>query len=309
MKFVKCWKWENIWLAFCTLSLLILPISIAFLAVPNLGVIYRVTPLGQLLPAVSGGLLWGTAQVTFGITIASVGMAMAFAIVVGMSAVLGSFFPMLAQQPNDLLARPGLLLMTSAVVLATGLFIYAQAARQREKDAGISQGQGDFRKGLVLCLFTGAAAGAINLGFAFSGALVERAAAHGATPQASSFAVWAVLLPAGYIPNFVYCVYLLFKNRTWQTFARSNVKEPILALTMAVLWLSGWLGYGIGATVMGTYGTSIGFAAYMTALLLWSTYLGVLTGEWRHAFAATLRRMRIGVALILTSVVVLAGAL
>jgi len=309
MKYVRRWKWENTWLAFCTLSLFVLPLALARTAVADLWLILGEAPARELFAALAGGFVWGTAQVTFGIAIASVGMAMAFAIVVGMCSVLGSLFPMIVLHPGDLLARPGLLLMASAVILTAGLVLYARAARQREADAGVSHGHGGCRKGLAVCLYTGAAGGAINLGFAFSRALTGRALAHGATPLAASFVVWALVLPAGYLPNLVYCLYLLIKHRSYRNYAGSGAKEPVLAAAMAVLWLSGWAGYGVGATAMGAYGTSIGFAAYMTALLLWSTCLGVLTGEWRAASPATVRRMRVAVAAILLSVVVLSGGL
>lgn len=309
MKYIRSWKWENTWLAFCTLSLLVLPLGVAFWEVPGLASLYRAAPAVEFLPAVLGGLLWGAGQVSFGIAIPMVGMAMAFAIVVGMCSVLGSFFPMLIQRPEALLARPGLLLLISAVILAAGLVVYARAARQRERDGGILLERGNFRKGLALCLFTGTAGAAINLGFALSSGLAARAAAQGASPQAAGFAVWGVLLPCGYVPNLLYCLYLLTKNRTVSLYAGPSGKQALLIVMMALLWLSGWLGYGVGATSMGAYGTSIGFAVYMTTLLLWSTYLGVMTGEWRQAKHATVTRMRSGVAAILVSVVILSFVL
>ena len=309
MKYSRRWKWENTWLVFCTLALLLLPLAAASAMVGGLAAAYRGAGLAELAPALICGFLWGTAQVTFGIGIASVGMAMAFAIVVGMCSVLGSLFPMVVQRPDDLAARPGLLLMLSAAILTCGLILYARAARARESGAQDGGRHGLYRRGMAVCLYTGAAGGAINLGFAFSGALVDRVVAHGASPQTASAAVWAVLLPAGYIPNLAYCVYLLARNRTLGRFGEEARREAFLSSAMAVLWFSGWLGYGFGATAMGTHGTSVGFAAYMTALLLWSTFLGVLTGEWKGAPAYAVRMMRISVGVIALSVIVLSGAL
>jgi len=309
MKYSRRWKWENTWLVFCTLALLVLPLAAASGMVGSLTAAYRGASLAEFAPALLCGFLWGTAQVTFGIGIASVGMAMAFAIVVGMCSVLGSLFPMIVQRPGDLAARPGLLLMASAAVLTCGLMLYAKAARSRESGKQGGGRGGHYRQGLAVCLYTGAAGGAINLGFAFSGALVDRVVGNGAPAQAASAAVWAVLLPAGYIPNLAYCLYLLARNRTLKTFGEETGREALLSSVMAVLWLSGWLGYGFGATAMGAHGTSVGFAAYMTALLLWSTYLGVLTGEWKAAPAHAVRMMRISVGVIALSVVVLSGAL
>ncbi len=53
------------------------------------------------------------------------------------------------------------------------------------------------------------------------------------------------------------------------------------------------------------YGTSIGFAICPTVLLLWSTVLGIMSGEWRAAACATQQRMGASVALLIASVVVL----
>jgi len=307
MKYARKWKWENTWLVFTTLALLVFPVGLARMAVPSLWAVYGSLPPGDFAPGLTFGFLWGLAQVTFGLSIAMVGMAMAFAIVVGMSGLLGSLFPMIVLHPGDLLGRPGLILMSSAAILIVGLVIYARAGRQREADSGLASGADNYRKGLALCLFTGAMGGMINLGFAFSVRLAERAAAFGASPQNANLAVWVVVLGAGYVPNLVYTSYLLSKNGTARTFRLSAGRETILAVLMAGFWLSGTLGYGAGATAMGSYGTSIGYVLYVTALLLWSTTLGVLAGEWKSASATTLRRMKISVAVILLSVAVLSS--
>jgi hypothetical protein len=72
-----------------------------------------------------------------------------------------------------------------------------------------------------------------------------------------------------------------------------------------MLWLFGMLGYGVGASVMGTYGNSIGFAACMTVLLLWSSALGMFMGEWRVAPSRARSRMRFGIAFITMSMLTL----
>jgi L-rhamnose-H+ transport protein len=146
----------------------------------------------------------------------------------------------------------------------------------------------------------------LNLGFAFSGQIAAAATVQGATAVRATFAVWAVVLAVGYLPSLAYTLYLLRKNRTAPCFGKSPARETLLAALAAALWLFGMLGYGIGATRMGGYGTSIGFAVCQTVLLLWSSVLGIMTGEWRTAARPTQRRMGASVALLIASVVVLA---
>lgn len=308
MKYSREWRFENNWLAFTTLALLAVPPALAMMIVPGFRQIYAAAPLGEFLPGIVFGFLWGTAQVTFGLSIEMVGMAMAFAVVVGMSAVIGSLTTLLVLNPGEALGPRGLILLASAVILAAGLTLYAKAGNRREIESGSAARSGaSFRRGMAVCIYTGAMGGMINLGFAFSGDLLERAKTAGASPLTATLAVWPVVLAAGYVPNLVYTVYLLLRNGSSGAFGRSSVRGLLLAAAAAFFWLGGTLGYGLGAATMGPYGTSIGFAMYMTILLLWSTILGILTREWRGASRGTLRLMQGGVAVILLSVLVLSA--
>lgn len=306
LKLSRAWAWENTWLVYASIALVAIPISIAALAVPNLQQVYSSVGLIGYAAPVLFGFCWGIAQLTFGLAIAAVGMAMAFAIVIGLSAALGSFIPLIVFHPQDLAGRPGMVLLVSVLLLAIGLVLYAQAGQRREQESGNPERSGKaFRKGLLLCIFTGCFGSMLNLGFAFSGQITAAATARGATAARATFAVWAVVLAVGYLPSLAYTVYLLRMNRTTPCFGKSPARETLLAALAAVLWLFGMLGYGIGATRMGAYGTSIGFAVCQTVLLLWSTVLGIMTGEWRSAARATQRRMGASVALLIASVVIL----
>ena len=79
----------------------------------------------------------------------------------------------------------------------------------------------------------------------------------------------------------------------------------MLAFAAACLWLFGMLGYGVGASEMGKYGNSIGFAVFMAVMLVWSSALGLIAGEWKSAPSIAQMRMRAGLALIIVSMSVL----
>jgi L-rhamnose-H+ transport protein len=74
---------------------------------------------------------------------------------------------------------------------------------------------------------------------------------------------------------------------------------------MAVMWLSGLLLYGAGATLAGKFGTSVGFTLFLAMSVLSSTVLGILTGEWKSTSRRTRRLLALGVTALLLSVVVL----
>jgi L-rhamnose-H+ transport protein len=196
-------------------------------------------------------------------------------------------------------------------ILFAGLVLYGMAGRRREKeqkpvDSAPSAAAMGFMTGLAICIFTGIFGSNINLGFAFSGPILEEAVALGAIPVTSTYASWALVLGAGFIPNLLYCFLLLFRNGTWPLFLRPGwARETGLGIAMGLLWVSGMVGYGIGATLVGKYGTSLGYVLFITAMILSSNFLGILTGEWRGTSPGT-RRVLVGaVVIILISVVVL----
>ena len=299
MRFTRKWQWENTWLAFSTVALLILPFAIAAPLLPN---VWTRLGIRDLAPAVGFGLFWGAGQATFGIAIARVGMAMAFALVVGTGTVLGSLVPLAVLDPARLVSLRGVILLVSLALLSAGLAVYGCAARDRESgDAGRRVSY----ISLAICIASGVLGAAMNFGFVFSGAIERQAMAMGASARAATLAVWVPLLAAGYIPNLFYCVYLLRRNGTAACFLEGRGRGWALAVLMSVLWLFSTLGYGWGSVAIGAYGTSAGYAIYDSSLILWATILGVLAGEWRGVGREIRRRMRLGVALILMAVLIL----
>ncbi len=311
MKLSRAWNWENTWLTYATLALVAIPLVLVVWAIPHPIAFYAGIPPSTLLPPLLFGFGWGIAQVTFGLSIARAGMAMAFAIVVGLSSLLGSAIPLAVFHPGDMASRPGVVLLASAVLLFAGLAVYVDADRKRGASALATASAGRvFMSGVLLCVFTGCFGSMINMGFAFGAGIAQQAIRDGIPASKATLSVWAVVLAAGYLPNLGYTLFLLKKNRSAGLFRRSFGREFMLALAAAALWLFGMLGYGVGAGEMGKYGNSIGFAVFMAVMLLWSSALGLIAGEWKSASSVALTRMRTGLALIVVSMSVLGiGAL
>lgn len=311
MKYTRHWKWENTWLTFSLVSLILLPWLLAGTLVPQLKEVYRgVGPLGLLAP-LGFGFLWGIAQTTYGIAIRTVGMTVAIATVAGLSCFSGSLVPLLVFSPGDLFRPRGVLLLISIAILFLGLTLYGKAGRQREREQvapnfGSARIGERFATGLAVCVFTGLFGSSINLGFAFSRDILRQSLYFGANQLTSTYAVWALVLAAGFIPNLLYCAFLLVRNHSWLLFLRSGwAKELCVAAVMALLFWGGIVSYGIGATLVGAYGTSLGFALLTASQILSSSALGIVGGEWKATSTKTHRLLAAAVALTTASVVVL----
>ena len=286
-------------------------LALAWGFVPRLEEVYGGVPTRVLFYPLIFGFLWGIAQTTFGIGLKALGMALAFSVVAGLGALAGSFLPLLILNPSDLFKPRGLLLIASLPILLLGLFLYGKAGRRRdaEKPSTASPddvGKMSFAAGLAICIFTGVVGPSWNLGFALSGDLVGMSVEMGASQSTSAYAVWPLLLGAGAIPNVLYCGYLLTRNKGWGMFAGAGwAREVFLGAAMGVLWLSGIVIYGYGATLVGKYGTSVGFALFVPAQILASNTLGIVAGEWKGTAPLTQRLLYAGVGVIVLSVLIL----
>ena len=311
MKYSRSWKWENLWLVFSVVGIFIIPWTLAIALVPGLFKVYgEVAPRALVLPMVFG-LLWGFAQVTFGISLRVVGVALTFAVVSALGSLSGSLIPLLAFHPDDIFRPRGILLLLSIPFLLLGLVLYAYAGRRREReqaaqDSGAEGPKTSFATGMALCLFTGIFASSFNLGFAFGGDVITASLRHGAGPLTSTYAVWSIVLGAGFIPNLVYCLYLVIKNRSAHLYGQSGwPREALLAVTMAFTWIGAVLIYGIGATLVGTFGTSIGYMLFVATSILLANAFGLMTGEWKGTSRRTRKLLFAAVAFILIAIIVL----
>lgn len=311
MKYSRQWRWENTWLCFSFLSLLILPWALAIAFVPHLWSVYGSSPSDVLLFPLGFGLLLGIAQVTYGLGIASVGIAIAIAIVAGVSCVSGALVPLMVLQPADLLHMQGVLLLVSMAILLIGLVLYGMAGRRRENEQSgasprLQAFPWGFGTGLAICIFTGVFGSSVNLGFAFSGGIIRKSIELGGNSVTSTYAVWALLFGASFIPNLAYCSFLLFRNHGWALFlGKDHAKEITFATGMALLSLGGFIGYGVGAMFVGKYGTSAGWALFVAATIIASSLSGLMIGEWKGTSHRTRRLLFAAVTVILASVVAL----
>jgi L-rhamnose-H+ transport protein len=307
MKYARAWRWENTWLIFAVVALLILPWALACGLVPHFSEVYRGIPIATLLLPLIFGLLWGIAQVTFGLGIAAVGMALAFAVVAGLSCLAGSLVPLVVLHPLEILSPRGILLLVRIPILLVGLVLYGTSGRRREREQAPTAPKAlSLKAGLGICIFTGIVGSSWNLGFAFSGGILTRSTALGAGSITSTYALWPLILTAGFVPNLLYCSYLLFRNGTWSLFGvGGSAKEASLGAGMGLLWLGGILGYGVGAGLVGRFGTSLGFALFTAGQILASNLLGIFTGEWKGTSPRTMGLLKGAVVAILISVIVL----
>lgn len=313
MKKITRWKWENTWLVYSVAGLIILPIMLALATVPTLGSVYANSAVSTLALIVLCGVGWGAGSTLFGLAIARVGMALAFAIILGITSSVGSLLPLLILNPGEIASRRGQVLMAGLALVIAGIIICSKAGALREKNQNPSSAAGDksgFMTGLIICLASGILSPALNFGFVFGKPVQDAAVAAGARADLAANAIWAIGLAGGFLVNAGYAVYLLGKNKTWANFRQPGTPAGywLGASLMGALWYLGISIYGMGAAAMGPLGGVLGWPMFMSVVIIMANVLGALTGEWKGAGAKAVRTAWTGIAILVAAITVIAQA-
>lgn len=309
LKAIKGWAWENTWLIWTVFSLILFPAAAAVVCCPSILAVYRDSGVDRVLLVAGCGLVWGLAQVLFGLSIEAIGVGLTFSIVLGISAALGSLIPLLGiGRTAGVEAAREVLFGLSLVV--GGVAVCAMAGRLRERAQGIRAiGAKPFYVGLGMAVCSGICAAAMNVGVGLGQPIIRAATLRGASADGVVYAVWLPLLLAGSLPNLAYCAYLLQRNHTAGNFGRQHGFKPFpLALLMALLWFFSTALYGIATRHLGHLGVVIAWPVFMSLIVVTASILGIATGEGRSSGKRPVILQLSGMALLVAAVIAFALA-
>ena len=308
-KFVHVWKWENVWLVFSVVSLVIIPWILALAFVDRLFETYRALALQRLAIPMLLGAGWGIAQILFGVSVKRLGLGIAYAIIVGLGAVLGTLVPLFVQQRALAKEHTLRLILGGVVVMSIGIFLTAWSGQIKERVTAVheSPSHRSYLAAVFVAVLCGLMAPMLNYSFAFGQDIAKSAVAFGNQPVHAAYAVWPVALAGGLVPNAAYSLWLLLKNRTWALF-RAASPDFLRSFLMGVLWMGAFALYGMSATYLGALGTSVGWGLLQIFMIMTATLAGVLTGEWKNASRSARLLLGSGITGLTVAIVLLAAS-
>jgi len=307
-KYVKQWKWENIWPVWAAVGMILAPMVVLFATIPNPLGFYRDAALRDLLLLFGFGVGFGLAQICFGLGLAAVGLALGFALMIGLTTVVGSMVPLIIQQPETALTPKGLMIIAGVAVILVGIIFCAVAGGKKERESRTAAGnQGEstaggrsFKMGLVICFFGGALGPFINFGLAFGTPLLKRAAELGVSPANRPNVLWPPLMMAAFVPYLAYCIYLWRKNRTLHLFTLPGTGiNWLFGAIMGSLWLGSTVIYGAATSRMAGMGPILGWPLFMSIIIITSNVWGFMTGEWKGVSRKPLTLMLVGISFLI----------
>lgn len=307
MKRVRGWDWEHTWLAWSFLGMVVIPLTVASVTIPRLGVVYRAAELQSLVSTALYGMVWGASAVLFGLGITRVGLALGFGIILGTSSSLGAVLPFLTLHRDRVFTITGLLTLSGVGIILGGVAACAHAGILRESSKP-QHSEGSFAAGLAICVLSGLGSSFMSLALNRATPIYGAAEAIGVPAARSLNAVWPVLLGGGFVVNAAYCGFLIVGRGNAARFRDATAANLGLAVAMAVLWSGSNFVYGAGARGMGPLGLILGWPIFMATIVLTANAWGFLTGEWRNAGRSTAAWAVTGVVLLIGGIWMIARA-
>jgi L-rhamnose-H+ transport protein len=310
MKHMPAWRWEHTWLIYSFSGMVVLPWVFALATVPHLYEVYSKSSWSDLIDIALFGFAWGIGSTMVGLGITRVGMALGFAIILGITGALGSFLPLAILRSDQLWTRQGYKIIAGLVVVTAGITLSSIAGGRRERELAARApvpAQAGFGAGLAICVLAGVFSSLLNFGFVFGKNLQQLSLADGARPAMASSPIWLVILGAGFLSNAGYCVYLLQSHHGWHIFTieQSTAKYWLGGSIMGAVWFSGIAIYGVGVAAMGSLGAIVGWPVFMVVIIMTASVWGALTGEWRGASRASYAYSCVGLVVLLSGIYVI----
>jgi len=314
-KKVKNWAWESYWMIYAIAGLVVVPWVLAFSTSPNVLAVLRQSPPRTLAYCFACGAMWGVGGFTWGLMIRYLGVGLGLAIGAGLCSASGTLIPpiiagnlaSLTDTPAAKAALAGVVVSLLGIVLV-GMAGMSKESELPEEEKKKAVAEYNFRKGLVIAIFSGVMSSGMSFGLQ-GGAKIEELALATAPVTATAWKgmpVLVVVLAGGFAVNFLYCLYLNVTNRTLGDYGRKDAPllgNLVFAALAGAIWCSQFICFKTGEPRMGDR-SYIGWAVLMASMILFSTLLGILLGEWKGTSARTRTRLAAGLVLLILSSVV-----
>ncbi len=282
---------------------------------PNTLSVLRQGPAGVIRRCFMYGAMWGVGGLTWGLMIRYLGIGPAIGC--GLCSAAGTLVPpILEGNLGRLYGTPAAnaSLLGVAVSLA-GIVLVGTAGMSKEAELPEEQkkkavAEYNFRKGILVAIFSGLMSSEMSVGLQGGKAIEELTrTVEPATPLTwSGMPVLVVVLLGGFVVNALWCLHLDVNNRTLGDYAKpgapiaANLFRAALA---GAIWCAQFICFKTGESAMGSM-ACIGWAVLMASAIGFSTLLGIVLGEWKGTGQRTRSRLAVGLILLLGSTI-LAG--
>jgi L-rhamnose-H+ transport protein len=300
MKTARTWKFHHIWTLHSLLAMVVLPWAVAIYTVPSLSEILGSVPARGWLVLALLGLLFGVGSLLYGVAVDLLGIALGFAIQLGLSVVLGALELRLMSGSISFRTARDAAYLLGLVLMVVGVILCALAGGAKSAQPGAVGAK--FRKGLVIAIVGGVLAPSLGLGIEYGTKLLAPSRTAGALGDSfnnQTYLAWAVFLSVSAVVQGGYCLYRVARERATSVFVSPGAAlDALQVVGMSTLWISSIYIYGRSVFSLGGLGASLGWPIFIAFIILTSNAWGVILGEWKGAARRSFRRMLVGSAVL-----------
>lgn len=319
-KKVKNWAWESYWIIGGLFSWLIVPPLAAYLTVPGFVEIIRESSFETKFWTYFMGVLWGIGGLTYGLGIRFLGMSLGNSVILGYCAAFGAlippvyynYFPVEGKTSFSqmLSSQGGQMVLLGVGVCLLGIFICGRAGMMKEKSLSDSEkkksiAEFNIVKGLIVATISGVLSACFNFGIEAGKPMAHAAVNAGFNPLFQNNVTYIVLLWGGLTTNFIWCMILNARNKTFKDY--TNKQAPLasnylFAALAGTTWFLQFFFYGMGESKLGNGASS--WILHMAFIILISNMWGIVLNEWKGVTPKIRTTITIGILTIIASVVI-----
>ncbi|MDX2045219.1 MAG: L-rhamnose/proton symporter RhaT [Chitinophagaceae bacterium] len=328
-KKVKGWHWESYWIAGGLFSWLVVPPIAAWLTIPGFADIISGTEFSTLGITYLFGLLWGIGGLTYGLGVRYLGVSLGSSIILGLCMVFGALIPSIYYNFSPVAGKDtfsamissnwGLTVLAGLLVCILGIIICGKAGMMKEKQLNAAatdphgmevKAEYKFGLGMFVSIVSGVLSACFNFGLEAgqSMATVANDAWVAANPGEGEFlyrnnVIYVVLLWGGLTTNFIWCMILNARNKTFGDYTNKKTllaSNYLFAALAGTTWFLQFFFYGMGESKLGNGPSS--WILHMAFIILVANMWGLILKEWKGVNKKTITTIIAGIVVILLSV-------
>lgn len=293
IKKVKNWSWESFWLVQGVFAWLIFPGLVTIYLISDLNEFWYILSQNAYttLTTIFFGILWGVGNLTFGLSMRYLGIALGQSVALGTCSAFGTIIPALMKGEN-FLDPSGIIILFAVSVSIMGIAIISYAGHLKSKKLTEKERKEEikdfaFKKGIFVAILAGVMSACFSLGLETGISLKVAFLKLGINKLYAGLRVVLLITLGGFISNGAYCLFQNFKNKTisdyWKIDKSLLLNNVAFSALAGFLWYSQFIGFEAGKEYLNKSELMLllSWSILLSLNIIFSNVWGVILSEWK----------------------------
>ena len=264
--------------------------------------------------------MWGIGGLTYGLGVRYLGVSLGSSVILGFCSAFGALLPSVYYNfvPTagkvtftEMLGNHwGRIVLLGVLLCLAGIYVCGRAGVLKEREGNkdtknTSIQEFNLTKGLIVAVVSGILSACFNYGIEAGKSMADAAVRLNINPLYQNNVIYVVLLWGGLSTNFIWCIILNSRNKTFSNY--TDRKTPLLrnylfSALAGTTWFLQFFFYGMGESKLGNGASS--WILHMAFIILVANVWGLALKEWKGVSRKTYATIITGILFIIASVLV-----